>query len=220
MRKCLPIALLSISAVVSLVLFASMEASAQSPLHRVELFAEGGASLSNKTEFTPTGIAPPPFPTITTRESLRTTGRLFVGMLFRFDRHEALEASYSYSPSDLLTTTACNPNCGTSSGFDPMRVSFFAGNYVRSLPTIARLRPFLTAGLGVVIFHNLFSTPTNGSPFAANFGGGFDYVFSRHWAARAEYRDWLFQFPQLGFRSTPSGFTHNSAPTVGVVFRF
>lgn len=212
--------------IISLALLAGIAASAspavaQKHRHRWEVFAEGGASLSNESETQALGLAgnPPQLLVTTTTASLRTTGRLFAGVRFWLNGREALEASYSYSPSDPEFTTMCNVVCGTSSYVRSERTSFFAGNYVRVLPSIARLQPFVTAGLGVVVFHDLFNAPHSSSPFAANFGGGFDFRVSRHWAIRAEYRDWVFQFPQVGYEP-PGGFTHNSVPTAGLVFRF
>ncbi|MGH9732149.1 MAG: hypothetical protein ACRD4A_10640, partial [Candidatus Acidiferrales bacterium] len=104
-------------------------AHAQEADKRFELFAEAGASFSNKHTqdffIFPGNIAQPASNT----SSLLTTGRFFGGIRFWFDRHEALEASYSYSPSDLVFRDTCTPNCIDSSTTGTVRANFFAVNY-------------------------------------------------------------------------------------------
>lgn len=196
-------------------------AVAQDLTHRLGVFAEGGASFSNKQTLQTTVFAgsPPQVLTETDNRALLTTGRLFAGIRLWLDDHEAIEASYSYSPSDVTARDSCSPNCGIASSTSPLRAHFIAGNYVRRLFPRGRFRPFLTAGLGGIFFHELFFQEFNGAEFAANFGGGFDYQFAPHWAVRAEYRDWIFQLPRQDY-FTPGGLTHNQVPSLGLVFRF
>ena len=208
---------------------AAKRVAAQDVLHRVEIFAEGGVSMTNQvTLVEPVAITippPPSFPQVvvlTARGSLRTTSRLFAGVRLWLDGSQAIEASYSYSPSDLLVSgSAAAPPIGTLpfTSTSPLRASFFAGNYVHTLPRVARLRPFLTAGAGVVWFYSDFAGAISHDPFAANLGGGFDLPVSHHWIVRAEYRDWIFEMPQAR-QQGPSGLTHNSVASAGIAFRF
>lgn len=197
-------------------------ATAQGLLHRLEFFAEGGASFSNQlnnVQVVAVSGTPPQEDTAITSASLRTTGRLFGGIRYWFNPHEALEASYSYAPTDVLLKEICTPNCGSLTATGITRTDFFAVNYVRTLHVRGRMRPFLTAGLGAVLTNQVIAQHLTNKAFAANFGGGFDFQVSRHWALRAEYRDWLFEMPQEN-DSSPTGLTHNSVPSVGFVFRF
>lgn len=205
---------------------AARRGAAQDLLHRVEVFAEGGVSITNQvTLVEPIAITitpPPQVVTLTARGSLKTTGRLFAGVRLWLDGSQAIEASYSYSPSDLLVSgSAAAPPIGTLpfTSTSPLRASFFAGNYVHTLPRVARLRPFLTAGAGVVWFYSDFAGAISHDPFAANLGGGFDMSVSHHWTVRAEYRDWIFEMPQVR-QQGPSGLTHNSVASAGIAFRF
>lgn len=120
-----------------------------------------------------------------------------------------MSASAAGLPVGTLTFTSTSP----------LRASFFAGNYVHTLPKVARLRPFLTAGAGVVWFYSRFAEAISHDPFAANLGGGFDLSVSHHWTVRAEYRDWIFEMPQVR-QQGPSGLTHNSVASTGIAFRF
>jgi hypothetical protein len=213
-----------------LIAAAAQNGAAQDVLHRVEVFAEGGVSMTNQvTLVEPFAITIPPPPslpqvvTLTARGSLRTTGRLFAGVRLWLDGSQAIEASYSYSPSDLLVSgSEVGPplvGAQTFTSTDSLRASFFAGNYVHTLPRVAHLRPFLTAGAGGVSFYSGFADAISHDPFAANLGGGFDLSVSHHWTVRAEYRDWIFDMPQV-HQQGPSGLTHNSVASAGIAFRF
>jgi opacity protein-like surface antigen len=135
------------------------------------------------------------------------TGRALAGVRLRFTRHDALEASYSYSPNHLSLQE------GTQSlGSTYNRVDLISFNYVRYLWLRTPLQPFATAGLGT----NHFSGPSadNGYQFAWNYGGGADIVLQRHFALRLELRDYV-----TGQPSSIAGTSHNVVPSVGIVFR-
>ncbi|MFZ0213325.1 MAG: hypothetical protein WAL55_11490, partial [Candidatus Acidiferrales bacterium] len=118
-------------------------------------------------------------------ESFLTTGRLFTGLRFWLRPDQAIEASFSYAPTDLAEHDVCLPPCGETKEIRPLRAFFLAGNYVHELPSVWRARPFLTAGLGVAGFYQpIFMSFPNGR-FVANFGGGFDFRISPHWTVRA-----------------------------------
>ena len=197
-------------------------AGAQDAPPRLELFAEGGGSFLNNGQIspicvqvcTPSGCTPCPSAT----SSFSKTGRLLTGARLRFTRHDAIEASYSYSPNHLSIQE------GTQSlGSAYNRVDLISFNYVRYLWIRTRVQPFATAGLGT----NRFSGPSsaglvvsgwvkadNGYQFAWNYGAGADIVLRRHFALRLELRDYV-----TGQPSSITGTSHNIVPSVGIVFR-
>lgn len=196
-------------------------AAAQNSHPKFDFFAEGGISTTNHFATYQSALIsfqPLQFETFETEASLRTTGRLFAGVRLWLDNSQALEASYSYSPSALVSQLTCAPACPQDS-IRPilLRANFFAGNYVHTLPSFASLHPFLTAGAGA-----MFLEPQYGGikhdPFVADLGGGVDHPLTQHWLLRAEYRDWLFDMPHYG--TSGAGLVHNMVPSIGPVFRF
>jgi hypothetical protein len=151
--------------------------------------------------------------------SFSKTGRLVAGARLRFTRHNALEASYSFSPNRFSFLEA------TGASLDAYnRVNVVSINYVRYLWAKTPVQPFLTGGVGF----NRFSGPlsasaiaeslvsaSNGLQFAGSFGGGTDVVLRRHVALRLELRDYVTEQP-----SFITGTSHNIVPSAGVVFRF
>lgn len=88
--------------------------SAQDSHPKFDFFAEGGVSATNHFTAEYLGVIsfqPPQFALLQTRSSLRTTGRLFAGVRLWLDKSQALEASYSYSPSALVSSLTCVPAC-------------------------------------------------------------------------------------------------------------
>src|SRR5690348_3372609 len=204
---------------------------AQQPAERWEIFAEGGGSFWND-QYQDTVVAlgnPPTNETVRLTTHVTSSGRLFAGVRFHVSPHEWIEGSYSYALADIIGSQRCEQvNCGT--GFFPsaVRSHFFAVNYVRALRVSGPMRPFLTAGLGLVYFHavpfsTILGTGENGvyepDPFTVNIGAGIDVPLAEHWLLRVEYRDWLLQGPrQNDFDAT--GLAHNQVPSIGIVYRF
>ena len=147
-----------------------------------------------------------------------------MGFRFWFNNHEALEASYSYAPSNIIATSACESvNCGTVVIPSNARASFFSANYVHSFRVRSRVRPFLTAGMGLIDINCVGQNPCfEADPFTFNLGGGVDVHIARHWFVRAEYRDWLFEGIRESdfFEFGATGLNHNQVPSLGLVFRF
>lgn len=202
---------------------------------RFELFAEGGGSLLNTGPAQGSVIITCPncalSQLVPLSTSISTAGRLFTGARLRFTRHDALEASYSFSPNHF-TYLAGSQVVG--SGYT--RVDLTSLNYVRYLWVRTRLQPFATAGIGMNRFRGglgasagpvgtgqlpsgytlLFKNPgDNGWQFAWNYGGGADIVLQRHLALRVELRNYVSDQP------VPlTGTSHNFVPSAGFVFRF
>ena len=187
---------------------------------RFELFAEGGGSfLNNGTGRAPISCIPEIVCPTTPTSSFSKTGRLFTGARLRFTRHDAFEASYSFSPNHLSLQYR-----GESLGSAYNRVNLISFNYVRYLWIRSPVQPFATIGLGTNRFSGFSSTSTlaseivsrdNGYQLAWNYGGGADIVLQRHLALRLELRDYV-----TGQPSFITGTSHNIVPTAGLVFRF
>jgi opacity protein-like surface antigen len=158
--------------------------------------------------------------------SFSKTARPFVGARLRFTRHDALEASYSYSRNQFTIQPR-----GQAALSAYNRVDLISFNYVRYLWAKTRVQPFVTAGLGV----NRFSGPSNASAvvegyvnadngwqFAWNYGGGADLVFQRHFVLRMELRDYITGQPTVitGTGHNITGTSQNVVPSAGLVFRF
>jgi len=200
-------------------------AFAESPAPSLEVFLGGGSSFSNSGSGTETLFPPCPVLSTCAPLSVRMT-RSFpetvnptVGARYRFTRHNALEASNSYSSYHFAVQPA-----GQSALAGYNRADVVSFNYVRYLSAKARVQPFLTAGLGINRFSGPKNAPAvvngyvnadNGWRFAWNYGGGADLVLERHLALRVELRDYV-----TGQPSIITGTSHNFVPSVGVVFRF
>jgi hypothetical protein len=224
-----------IPALILLLLLAFPWACAQDPLPRLEVFLEGGGSFLNGSSgqlsvAVPVACAPfcqvvsaPSVVPVTS--SFSKTARLFTGARLRFTRHDALEASYSYSPNVLSLQPAGYPAFSGNN-----RIDLISFNYVRYLWAKTRVQPFVTGGLGA----NRFSGPSNASAvgdfnadngwqFAWNYGGGADFVLHRHAALRLELRDYIAGQPKPISTSGVTGMggtSHNIVPSAGIVFRF
>ena len=209
----------------SLLLLTCSWALAQDAPPRFEVFAEGGGSFLNNGAgqiFIAVPVCLPPMICTpvsgSATSSFSKTGRLFAGARLRFTRHDAIEASYSFSPNHFSLQE------GTQAlGSAYNRLNLVSFNYVRYLWVRTALNPFVTAGVGT----NRFSGPAsaaavlsglvgadNGWQFAWNYGGGADLVLERHLALRLELRDYVSGQP-----SFITGTSHNIVPSVGIVFR-
>jgi len=191
-----------ISLWVLLLCFTCAWACAQDSPPRVEVFAEGGSSsLSNGA----VGGYCNALGGCIQYGSFSNGGRLFTGARFRFTPHDAIEASYSYSPNPI-------PNPVYSDRFD-----LFSFNYVRYLAIRPGVQPFVTAGVGANRFSGLpnLVIPPGNFHFAGNFGGGTDLIVQRHVALRLELRDYVGGQP-----SYLPGTSHTIVPSAGIVFRF
>jgi hypothetical protein len=214
---------------ISLLFFACSWAYAQDAPPRFEVFAEGGGSFLNNGSGQILVACPvcagPVCPLVvclqqpaSVTSSFSKTGRLFTGARLRITRHDALEATYSYSPNLFSVEEGTQP---LGSGYT--RVDLISFNYVRYLWIRTRVQPFATAGVGMNRFSGGPSavpalavgiSADNGWQFAWNYGGGADIVLQRHLALRLELRDYV-----TGQPSFITGTSHNVVPSAGIVFR-
>lgn len=95
-------------------------------------------------------------------------------------------------------------------------------DYVLTLPTENRFKPFLEGGLGTIGY-----TPVGANPpgtvgerrTAVNYGGGFNVGLSGHLDLRLEYRGVIFHIPDFGgIRIT--NWNHMAVPDAGLVWHF
>jgi len=138
-------------------------------------------------------------------------GRLFAGARLRLSRHDAFEASYSYSPNVFDEAYPLQ--------YENWLLYSHSFDYVRYLSTDPHFQPFVTGGVGWESFQgsaglNKLLT-TSVSQFAWNYGAGIDVVPQRHFALRFECRDYVTGIPHYHTSAL-----HNIVPSIGIVFRF
>jgi len=133
-------------------------------------------------------------------------GRFFMGARLRLTRHDAVEASYSWSP-DIFDEAY-------PLVYENAAIRSYSVNYVRYLSTNRYLQPFATGGVGVEHFLGGIG-PSTDSQFAWNWGAGIDIIPQRHFAVRFEFRDYAASLPVYH-----TGPLHNLVPSIGIVFRF
>ncbi|MGA3165484.1 MAG: outer membrane beta-barrel protein [Terriglobia bacterium] len=138
-------------------------------------------------------------------------GRFFGGMRLRLTRHDAVEASYSYSPNVFDEAFPLH--------YENYLLNSHSINYVRYLSAYPHLQPFVTGGVGWESFHGTAGwnnwLTTNVSQFAWNFGAGIDVIPQRYFALRFEFRDYTTGMPHYNTSSL-----HNIVPSIGIVLRF
>ena len=205
---------------------------------RFELFVEGGGSLLNAGPAQGNVIFTCPMcalsQVVPISGSVSARGRLFTGARFRFTRHDAIEASYSFSTNHF--DYRAGNTYATAIGYTRLDVVSF--NYVRYLWVRSRIQPFATAGIGTNRFRggpgywvypvnviaggkgigytvNFANPGDNGWQFAWNYGGGADFILPWHFALRVELRNYVSDQP-----IPLTGTSHNLVPSAGFVFRF
>jgi opacity protein-like surface antigen len=193
-------------AVVALVLLVSMSAVAQEMRSEISVQGTGFFTKNNDGN----GV----------RNQATESGGFLVGYRYDINRWIAAEGAYGDSRNTQiysgLTTVRVQAN-----------VQQITGAAVLKLPGFHRVLPFVLGGGGALIFD-----PTNnaggtvlGAPLQARgaflYGGGADYVFSKHLSLRAEYRGFVYEAPDFNVVSLNTGsWTHVAQPSAGFVFRF
>jgi opacity protein-like surface antigen len=90
---------------------------------------------------------------------------------------------------------------------------------------LTKFNPYVLGGGGGMMFHptgnsNLIGAGTQAKG-AVLYGAGTDYVLSRHFSLRAEYRGFVYKDPDFGVRSVNTNtWTHTAQPSAGIVYRF
>jgi outer membrane immunogenic protein len=193
-------------AVVASVLLVSMNAVAQEM--RSEISVQGAGFFTKDSDGN--GV----------RSQATESGGFLIGYRYDINRWIAAEGAYGYSRNTQIY-----------SGLTPARlqsnVHQITGAAVLKLPGFHRVLPYVLGGGGALVFD-----PTNnaggtflGSPLQARgaflYGGGADYVFSKHLSLRAEYRGLVYKAPDFNVVSlNTNAWTHVAQPSAGFVFRF
>src|SRR5580700_9230409 len=148
------------------------------------------------------------------------TGGFLLGYRYTFNRWLAAEANYGY-----------DRNTQFYFGGTPARVESgihqITGSAVVKLPSFARLQPYVLAGAGAVVFDptgnsgGSFASATLEAKAAFLYGVGAEYVFTRHFSLRAEYRGLVYKAPSFNLAGlNTDSWTQIAQPSAGIVFRF
>jgi opacity protein-like surface antigen len=154
------------------------------------------------------------------RNQATETGGVLVGYRYNINRWLAAEANYGYVR-----------NTQSFFGSVPARVQAnvheITGAAVVKLPGFAKVQPFALAGGGGLVFDptgnpgGTFGGATRETKGAFLYGGGADYVLTKHLSLRAEYRGLVYTAPSFNLASLDTDkFTHVAQPSAGIVFRF
>jgi opacity protein-like surface antigen len=149
------------------------------------------------------------------------TGGVLVGYRYHFNRWLSAEANYGW---DRNTQKYFPPSAFSSV---QSNVHAITADAVVNLPLrISKFSPYALAGGGSLIFS---PTGNNGSTPGADtqakgaflYGVGTNYVLSRHFSLRAEYRGYVYQDPDFSVGAIQTNsWTHTAQPSAGIVYRF
>jgi opacity protein-like surface antigen len=150
------------------------------------------------------------------------TGGFQVGYRYHINRWLAAEGNYGF---DRDTQRHLG---GFGESKVQANVHAVTGDLVVKLPLpIRRISTYALAGGGGLIFdptgNSFGSVPGAGSQGKGAFlyGAGADYVLTRHFSIRAEYRGFVYKNPDFGLAALHSdSWTHTAQPSAGIVFRF
>ncbi len=150
------------------------------------------------------------------------TGGFLVNYRFHFNGWLGAEASYGYDRNTQQNITPSG-NFGIESN-----VHQATGALVVNLPVyVARMRPYVLAGAGALVFDptgntgGFVSGAQRQTRPAFVYGGGVDYRLVRHVALRLEYRGFVYNRPDFGVAALSSNVTaHTAQPSAGLVVHF
>lgn len=150
------------------------------------------------------------------------TGGLLASYRYHFNRWLAADASYGYDRNT-------QGNFALGGAFDVQsNVHQATGALVLSVPwSVAKLRPYVLGGAGALVFDptgkagGFVAGASRQAKAAFVYGGGADYLLTKHISFRAEYRGLVYKRPDFGLSSLNSDVTaHTAQPSAGIVFRF
>ena len=132
---------------------------------------------------------------------------------YNFTEHLALELSYANSVNNVrLSVPGFNGSFGNriqSLSLDPV----FNFSHLN-----ARLRPYVTAGVGADWFEPV-SVGKN-TELAFNYGGGLKYRLASHFGLRLDARGLIGRNPSFGFSGVPNLHLNGLQTTAGLLFYF
>ena len=150
------------------------------------------------------------------------TGGFLVNYRFHINGWLAAEAGYGYDRN-----TQQNFTPGGNFGIQT-NVHQATGALVVNIPVyVARMRPYVLAGAGALVFDprsntgGFVSGAQQQTRPAFVYGGGVDYRLVRHVALRLEYRGFVYNRPDFGIATLSSNVTaHTAQPSAGLVVHF
>ena len=155
----------------------------------------------------------------------RTTsdaGGFMVGYRYHINRWLSAEGNYGYDRNTQKYFA------GFSESRVQANVHTVTADLSLNLPLpIRRVSTYVLAGGGGLVFDptaNLGGSVAgveNQGRGAFLYGVGADYVLSRHFSLRGEYRGFVYKNPDFGIRAlNTDSWTHTAQPSAGIVFRF
>ena len=155
------------------------------------------------------------------RQQATDTGGFLIGYRYHLNRWLAAETAYGFVRN---TQTYSAPLALSGIQTD---VHQAAGGFVFRLPSPARLRlsPYVLAEGGALVFNPTHNTLVAGVDSQARgafiYGAGGDFLLSKHFSLRAEYRGFVYKAPDFGLSAlNTDAVTHTAQPSAGIVFRF
>ena len=144
------------------------------------------------------------------------SGGMMAGYRFNLTERIAVEGDYDYFRNSTEYFTS------SGSTRIPANVYAMTGAAVVKLPVLQRLRPFVLAGAGAMVFDPRdskgISRQTRG---AFVYGGGADYPMMKHVAMRAQYRGFLYKVADYDLNQLKlERWTHAAVPSAGLVLTF
>ncbi len=150
------------------------------------------------------------------------TGGFLVGYRYHFNRWLAAEANYGYvrnTQKNLTSTGTFNIQANVHEAT--------AALVVTPPVSVAKLRPYVLAGSGALVFDpsgnpgGFVSGAQTQAKAVFLYGGGVDYAVMEHVSVRAEYRGLVYKRPDFEIGSLNSDvIAHTAQPSAGIVFRF
>ena len=155
------------------------------------------------------------------RQQATDTGGFLVGYRYHLNRWLAAETTYGFVRN---TQRYLAPLAFSGIQTDVHQAT---GGLVFRLPSPARLRlnPYVLAEGGALVFNPTGNTFVPGADSQARgafiYGGGADFLLSKHFSLRAEYRGLVYKAPDFGLSALNNdAVTHTAQPSAGIVFRF
>jgi outer membrane immunogenic protein len=155
------------------------------------------------------------------RQQATDTGGFLVGYRYHLNRWLAAETTYGFVRN---TQSYSAPLAFSGIQTDVHQAT---GGLVFRLPSPVRLRlnPYVLAEGGALVFNPTGNTLVPGADSQARgafiYGGGADFLLSKHFSLRAEYRGFVYKAPDFGLSALNSdAVSHSAQPSAGIVFRF
>jgi opacity protein-like surface antigen len=182
------------------------------------------AQEGNKNEVTVSAIGS--FQQTTNGNGIQQSGNDGAGVLFSyryfFTNHQGVELNYGFSPFDQQFSS---PSLGTLTV--PADTHEATASYIYRFGTYHRVRPFVSAGAGALVFdpQNSFSVNNvSGNKFATPdfvYSAGADLAVTKRVSLRLGYRGHVFNAPDFGIAGLNTGsVAHMAEPFGGVSFHF